>query len=317
MGYTIIRFDDDGTTPAPPAGKTNVKFQGVQSNNNQAQINVSAYVDEITEGQLSLSDVTTDNVSTSKHGFVPKLPNDVTKFLDGTGAFSVPGGGGSGGGMTGRVHGFWFNNSTTFDNTNTQPSNGSSSFWSKFGGTLSVINNTTNAGSPAYYKLSVSSGNGSIAEDVVGKQGCFKIFAGYSAFVGLDDNNAGQVIWLAMSSVLYGSIGSNANPNGTLFGFRYVQGTDTHWQAYVGTGTGVSSVVDTGVTPDTAFHKFEFYKNATGGIDFFIDGTKVVTIASGATGFPSANTGVYCALNINSASSTTGIDINGFQWWSN
>ena len=51
---------------------------------------------QVTESQLNLADNTTANVSTSKHGLVPKLPNDATKFLDGTGAFSVPAGGGGG-----------------------------------------------------------------------------------------------------------------------------------------------------------------------------------------------------------------------------
>jgi len=44
----------------------------------------------LTESDLSLSDVTTLNVSTTKHGFVPKAPNDATKFLNGVGAFAVP-----------------------------------------------------------------------------------------------------------------------------------------------------------------------------------------------------------------------------------
>lgn len=48
---------------------------------------------QVNEAGIALTDITTNNVSTSKHGFVPKAPNDVTKFLDGTGAFSVPGGG--------------------------------------------------------------------------------------------------------------------------------------------------------------------------------------------------------------------------------
>lgn len=44
----------------------------------------------VTEADLTLSDVTTNNVSTTKHGFAPKLPNDPTKFLNGAGAYSVP-----------------------------------------------------------------------------------------------------------------------------------------------------------------------------------------------------------------------------------
>jgi hypothetical protein len=44
----------------------------------------------VVENDLSLADVTTANVSTAKHGFTPKLPNDATKFLDGTGAWASP-----------------------------------------------------------------------------------------------------------------------------------------------------------------------------------------------------------------------------------
>lgn len=56
---------------------------------------VSAWA-PVTDALLSTSDVTTNNVSTSKHGFAPKAPNDATKYLDGTGAWSVPAGGGGG-----------------------------------------------------------------------------------------------------------------------------------------------------------------------------------------------------------------------------
>jgi hypothetical protein len=42
------------------------------------------------DSDLATSDITTNDVSTSKHGFAPKVPNDATKYLDGTGAYSVP-----------------------------------------------------------------------------------------------------------------------------------------------------------------------------------------------------------------------------------
>lgn len=50
----------------------------------------------VTDAMLSTSDVTTNNASTSKHGFAPKYPNDATKYLDGTGAYTVPAGSGGG-----------------------------------------------------------------------------------------------------------------------------------------------------------------------------------------------------------------------------
>jgi hypothetical protein len=45
----------------------------------------------ISDATITTTDITTNDVSTSKHGFAPKAPNDSTKFLDGTGLWSVPG----------------------------------------------------------------------------------------------------------------------------------------------------------------------------------------------------------------------------------
>jgi len=41
----------------------------------------------VTEAMQVLADNTTQDVSTSKHGYAPKAPNDVSKVLDGTGAW--------------------------------------------------------------------------------------------------------------------------------------------------------------------------------------------------------------------------------------
>lgn len=48
----------------------------------------------VTDADLSLSNITTNDVSIAAHGFAPKAPNDATKFLDGTGTYSVPAGSG-------------------------------------------------------------------------------------------------------------------------------------------------------------------------------------------------------------------------------
>lgn len=42
------------------------------------------------ESDQLLSDNSTNNVSTSKHGYTPKLPNDATQYLNGIGAYSIP-----------------------------------------------------------------------------------------------------------------------------------------------------------------------------------------------------------------------------------
>jgi hypothetical protein len=43
-----------------------------------------------TDATLTTSDITTNDVSTSKHGFAPKAPNVATQFLNGVGAYSTP-----------------------------------------------------------------------------------------------------------------------------------------------------------------------------------------------------------------------------------
>lgn len=45
------------------------------------------------EGGLSLTDITTANVSATAHGFAPKYPNNTTTFLRGDGTYAAPAGG--------------------------------------------------------------------------------------------------------------------------------------------------------------------------------------------------------------------------------
>lgn len=46
----------------------------------------------VTDAIMTTSDVTTNNVSTSKHGFVPKAPNSTTQFLRGDATWATPSG---------------------------------------------------------------------------------------------------------------------------------------------------------------------------------------------------------------------------------
>lgn len=49
------------------------------------------------ESTVTFTDITTNNASTSKHGFLKKLTGSATDYMDGSGAWSTPAGGGGGG----------------------------------------------------------------------------------------------------------------------------------------------------------------------------------------------------------------------------
>lgn len=68
-------------------GATNTVLHG----NTGANPSFSAVV----EADITLANNTTNDVSITKHGFAPKAPNDATKYLDGTGAYSTPAGAGA------------------------------------------------------------------------------------------------------------------------------------------------------------------------------------------------------------------------------
>lgn len=46
----------------------------------------------VAESEVTFTDITTNNSSTSKHGYLPKLSGSSTQYLDGTGAYSIPSG---------------------------------------------------------------------------------------------------------------------------------------------------------------------------------------------------------------------------------
>lgn len=85
-GYVLVQIRTLGPTAVPGAGPDHAILRS------SGGLSVWESRPDIVEDDLSLSDNTTANVSTSKHGFAPKSPNDATKYLDGTGAYSIPSG---------------------------------------------------------------------------------------------------------------------------------------------------------------------------------------------------------------------------------
>lgn len=83
----------NGTKVGLLYGGTNADLSGtggagqyLKQNSAGATITVSA----VAESELTFTDITTNNVTSSAHGFAPKLPNDATKYLNGAGLYSTP-----------------------------------------------------------------------------------------------------------------------------------------------------------------------------------------------------------------------------------
>jgi hypothetical protein len=111
------------------------------------------------ESDLSFTDVTTSDVSTTKHGFAPKAPNDATRFLDGTGVYSVPAGGGT---VTSFSSGDLSPLFTTSVATSTTTP--ALSFTRSLAAAHSFFgNNTGGTAAPAYFQLAFTDLSGSVA----------------------------------------------------------------------------------------------------------------------------------------------------------
>lgn len=78
------------TITLPTTTETLVGRATTDTLTNKTIVAANNTISGITEAMQTLADNTTLDVSTSKHGYVPKAPNDTTKFLNGAGAFSVP-----------------------------------------------------------------------------------------------------------------------------------------------------------------------------------------------------------------------------------
>lgn len=84
-----------GVSTAAPGSNANI--QGVTANYVlSVKVGGGLGFQQVPEDGLILTNVTTWNVSTAAHGFCPVLTNSASQFLNGQGAFTVPGSGSTG-----------------------------------------------------------------------------------------------------------------------------------------------------------------------------------------------------------------------------
>ncbi len=95
--YPTVTLDVGVTSPLTvAAGSVGIVNQSTSTNVLHGNAAGNATFGKVVEADQSLSDVLTANVTITAHGYAPKLPNDATKYLDGTGNYTTPPTGGSG-----------------------------------------------------------------------------------------------------------------------------------------------------------------------------------------------------------------------------
>lgn len=94
LGYLILPSAGGTNANAFYYDGTNVKFQTFPGNftllrDNDSYSNPS-WLTSLAESKISFTDITTGNASITAHGFLPKLNNSSTQFLNGQGAWATP-----------------------------------------------------------------------------------------------------------------------------------------------------------------------------------------------------------------------------------
>jgi len=86
-GY--LWYQEDGTYTVGEVRGYNVNGAFSLIRDNETYSNPS-WVASLSENKISFTDITTGNASTTKHGYLPKLNNSATQFLNGQGSWATP-----------------------------------------------------------------------------------------------------------------------------------------------------------------------------------------------------------------------------------
>lgn len=87
--HTDLTDSGDSALHYHSSDRNRTNHTGTQTLSTISDAGALAALSVVTEGEITLADVTTNDVSISKHGFVPKAPNDTTKYLRGDGTWQT------------------------------------------------------------------------------------------------------------------------------------------------------------------------------------------------------------------------------------
>lgn len=222
---------------------------------------------------LSLTDVTTNDVTTARHGFAPKAPNDVTKFLRGDATWAVPAGGSS------------------TNPLNTPMNLGKlTTIFPRIGSSDSFMTTVGDGGSTTIGTAGGSGGSNGIGVTATGQSGFCQTAVGYQfvynplykTSVSINSTPINLRMWLGFSDQAGATLAGTGAPAGNLVAFRFDTSLgDTHWMCVTKDGT-TQTVVDSGVAP-AANTKTDFAIDCdsdAGSAKFYIAGVLVATITT-------------------------------------
>lgn len=228
---------------------------------------------QVKGSDLSMSDVTTNNVSTSAHGFAPKLSGSATQYLDGTGAWSTPAG--SGGGSNP------LNTPSNLGRLTTifPPLGSAASNFTTVGDSGSATNGTA-GGSGGSAGIGVTAlGQSGLAQNATGYQ------LGYSPLLKFSLNLVAVTnvrAWVGFSDLAANTVAGTATPTGNFVMFRFdTSAGDTHWKCCTRDNV-TTNVVDSGVAPvaNTSVFLAIDCDPVAGAAKFYINGVLVATITT-------------------------------------
>jgi hypothetical protein len=214
----------DGIVDAAIAGSATVAtgdlvvFQDISDSNNYKTATAQSIANLApapAESAVTFTDITTNNASTTKHGYLKKLSNSATEYMDGTGNWSTPAGGGGGGG--------WVLLSTQTASSSTDLHFDSTLITSSYESYVFVVENLRTSAT-TLINMSISVDNGST--DAGGgdwySQASIFVFNGSSSIGGISAGTVSSKIG-TRDSVFYLSGGVNTNngasdlTSGTIF----------------------------------------------------------------------------------------------------
>lgn len=238
---------------------------------------------QLAEGALATTDITTNNATTSKHGFLLKLDNTSTHYMDGTGAWSTPAGGGGGAvgsDLTRRQ--WWIQISDDAEATITSGKDSGGINITTFGSGIAT-NDVTNTSMSYRFTTGATSGDTSGWANNGSSIVRLNYLPSCTWDVTTNSDISSVRIWMGLSSTSSLSTDTPTTGNLKFVGWRFsTNASDTTWVTNSDLGSSsLATRTSSGITVATSTrYKLKFVVTTTSNIDFYVNGSLTNSITT-------------------------------------